>query len=210
MYVGSLDGAKPKFLSELYRWRRALCERLSIFLSGNTLMAQKFDEAQLKLNGPTFVAAEGVSRSTNSYVAISVSRGGVLAYSNALLSPPGQSHMGRPRRHASQHGGPRSRSIRLPAFHDEKRLAASRIDAKSGNTDIYITELTEESRTQEFTFGPLVNAARCGHTTTRSLYSDRTETAAQGFYQKSSAGGGKDEPVLPAEALSQPVSFRRT
>ena len=69
-YVGSLDGATPKFLvhgdaDALY------ANGYLLFLSGNTLVAlvaQAFDETRLELSGQTFIVAEGVSRASNSYI----------------------------------------------------------------------------------------------------------------------------------------------
>jgi hypothetical protein len=164
------------------------------------LLAQKFDEGHLDLSGPTFVVAEGVSRASNSYIAVSVSRGAVLAYSNALLIPPGQltwvDREGIVRNAVGLEGI--YSDFRLS--HDEKRLAASRVDPKTGNIDIYMTDLTQENRTQQFTFGPSVNASPLW-SQDDSVVAFRT-TRNGGlidFYQKSSAGGGKDEPVLRKE-----------
>jgi hypothetical protein len=159
VYVGSLDGVTPKFLappdaSALY------ANGYLLFLSGGTLLAQKFDEARLELSGPTFVVAEAVSRSSTSYLSASVSRGGVLAYSNAVVSfPPGQLTWVDPAGTPRNTVGPEGVYSDFRISHDEKRLAASRADLKTGNIDIYITELTQENRTQQLTFGPSINAA---------------------------------------------------
>jgi Tol biopolymer transport system component len=85
--------------------------------------------------------------------------------------------------------------------HDEKRLATSRLDTSAGSIDIYMTDLTQENRTQQFTFGPLINASPVW-STDDTLVTFRTARNG-GFldlYEKSSAGGGKDEPVLLKEA----------
>src|SRR5262249_2092799 len=80
VYVGPLDGSTTKFLvssdsSSLYANGHLL------FLNGNALLAQRFDEKRLELSGSTSVVAEGVSRSSTSYVAVSAAAAGVLAYS---------------------------------------------------------------------------------------------------------------------------------
>jgi Tol biopolymer transport system component/predicted Ser/Thr protein kinase len=196
VYVGSLDGAKPKFLvpsdaSALY------ANGYLLFLNGNTLFAQKMDEARLELSDPAFVVAEGVGRSSTTNVAVSVSRGGELAYSNTFLNPPGQltwvDHEGISRDKVSLEGV-------YPEFrlsHDEKKLAASRVDPKTGLIDIYITDLTQENRTQQFTFGPLINASPLwSHDDTLIAFRTTRSGGASDFYQKSSAGGGKEEPLL--------------
>jgi dipeptidyl aminopeptidase/acylaminoacyl peptidase/predicted Ser/Thr protein kinase len=196
LYVGSLDGATPKLLvhsdaSALY------ANGYLLFLSGNTLLAQKFDEQQLKLSGQTFVAADGVSRATTAYVAVSVSRGGVLAYSNALLNPSGQlTWTDREGNHRNT-VGPEGVYSDFRLSHDEKRLATSRVDAKTGNIDIYMTDLTQENRTQQFTFGPLLNASVLwSHDDTLVAFRTTRNGGLNDFYQKSSAGGGKEEPFL--------------
>jgi predicted Ser/Thr protein kinase len=198
VYVGSLDGSTPKFLADsgaLY------ANGYLLSLSGNTLLAERFDERRLEVSGPTFVVAEGVSRSSAALVAVSASRGGVLAYSSALLSLPGQltwvDHEGTLRSTVTPEGF-------YPDFrfsHDEKRLAASRVDPRTGGIDIYMTDLTQENRTQQFTFGPLINASPVwSHDDTLVTFRTARDGGLIDFYQKSSAGGGKDEPVLLKEA----------
>jgi serine/threonine protein kinase/Tol biopolymer transport system component len=200
VYVGSLDGSTPKFLtstdaSALY------ANGYLLSLNGNTLLAQRFDEQRLELSGPTFVVAEGVTRSSTAQVAVSASRGGVLAYSSALLSLPGQLTW------VDQDGTLRSTVTPegfYPDFrfsHDEKRLAASRLDPKTGNVDIYMTDLAQENRTQQFTFGPLINASPLwSHDDTLIAFRTTRSGGFLDFYQKSSAGGGKEEPLLLKDA----------
>jgi Tol biopolymer transport system component len=202
VYVGSLDGSKPKFLAStdvgaLY------ANGYLLFLNGNTLLAQKFDEERLELGGPTFVVAEGVSRSSTAQVAVSASRSGVLAYSSALLSLPGQLTW------VDQEGNLRSTVTPegfYPDFrlsHDEKRLATSRLDPKAGSIDIFMTDLTQENRTQQFTFGPSINATPLwSHDDASVVFRTARNGGFIDFYQKSSAGGGKDEPVLLKEAAN--------
>jgi predicted Ser/Thr protein kinase len=200
VYVGSLEGAKPKFLvssdaSALY------ANGYLLFLNGTTLFAQKLDETHLELSGPALVVAESVGRSSTTNVAVSVSRGGVLAYSNTFLSAPGQltwvDHEGIPRDTVGMEGV--YSDFRLS--HDEKKLAASRVDPKTGNIDIYITDLTQENRTQQFTFGPLINASPLwSHDDTLIAFRTTRSGGAIDFYQKSSAGGGKEEPLFLKDA----------
>jgi len=64
-----------------------------------------------------------------------------------------------------------------------------------------VTDLTQENRTQQFTFGPLVNAsALWSHDDTLVAFRTNRNGGLTDFYQKSSAGGGKDEPLLLKEA----------
>jgi eukaryotic-like serine/threonine-protein kinase len=201
LYLASLKGSTPKFLvasdaAAVYANGHLL------YLSGDTLLAQKLDEENLQLSGPTFVVAEGVSRATNSYVAVSGSLGGALAYSNALLSPPGELTW-------FDHGGTVRNKVALEGLYsdfslsrDEKRLAVSRLDYKTGSIDIYMTDLTQENRTQQFTFGSAVNSSPVW-SRDDSLVAFRTTRngGLTELYQKSSGGGGTEDALLLREAV---------
>jgi Tol biopolymer transport system component len=200
VYVGSLDGATPKFLVPSDA-RALYANGYLLFLSGTTLMAQKFDEERLELSGPTSVVAEGVRRASTADVAVSASHGGALAYSTEWLSRSGQltwvDHDGTSRTTV----GPEGFYPDFRLSHDENRLAASRIDLKTGNIDIYMTDLTQDNRTQPFTFGPLINASPLwSHDDTLVAFRTARKGGFMDFYQKSAAGGGEDEPVLLKEA----------
>jgi Tol biopolymer transport system component len=86
--------------------------------------------------------------------------------------------------------------------HDEKRLAVSRLDYKTGSVDIYMIDLTQENRTQQFTFGSAVNSSPVW-SRDDSLVAFRTTRngGLTELYQKSSGGGGTEEALLLREAV---------
>jgi hypothetical protein len=51
-----------------------------LFLRGQTLMAQWFDAARLRLDGAPFAVADSIASTTSGIAAFSVSATGVLAY----------------------------------------------------------------------------------------------------------------------------------
>jgi eukaryotic-like serine/threonine-protein kinase len=65
-----------------------------------------------------------------------------------------------------------------------------------------MTDLTQENRTQQFTFGPLINATPVWSPDDIFVAFRTTRNGGlNDIYQKSSAGGGKDEPLLLRDAV---------
>jgi Tol biopolymer transport system component len=140
-----------------------------------------------------------------------VSRAAELAYSSALLSQ-GQltwiDRLGKP----SGKVGPEGDYSDFRLSHNWNRLAASLVDAKTGNIDISVTDLGRagtpaSDRTQKFTFGPAINDAAVWSPDDALIAYRTTRTGGfVEFYKKSSAGGGREEPVLlKAAALAAGV-----
>jgi Tol biopolymer transport system component len=76
-----------------------------------------------------------------------------------------------------------------------RELAASLRDPKSGNIDIWLTDLARGS-TSRFTSGYVLSASPVWSPDgTKILYRSSRKGLAE-FYEKSANGGGKDEPVL--------------
>jgi Tol biopolymer transport system component len=211
VFVGSLDGTTKK--------RLVRSDAGAFYASGYLLFldvegnakAQVFDVASLELSGQPFSIPASVGRSSMAYTGFSVSRGGGLAYSSALLSQ-GQltwiDRSGKP----SGKVGPEGDYSDFRLSHNWSRLASSLIDAKTGNIDISVTDLGQggtqaSDRTQKLTFGPALNAAAVWSPDDALIAYRTTRTGGfVEFYKRSSAGGGKEEPVLlKAAALAAGV-----
>ncbi len=82
---------------------------------------------------------------------------------------------------------------------DEKQVAASLVDPKTGNPDIWLTDLTRNT-TARFTNGPgLNNGPVWSPDGSRIVFRTTRRGGAVEFYQKSSAGAGKEDVVLPSD-----------
>ena len=80
IFVGSLDGEKPKLLVEA-RSNAAYAAGHLLFVRHRTLLAQLFDPKSLRLSGDAFPIAENVQDDPGFFNAVfSVSEGGTLAY----------------------------------------------------------------------------------------------------------------------------------
>jgi hypothetical protein len=83
IFVGSLDGEKPKLLVDA-RSNAAYAAGHLLFVRHKTLLAQRFDPKSLRLSGDAFPIAEGVQDDPGFFNAVfSVSQQGALAYQEA-------------------------------------------------------------------------------------------------------------------------------
>jgi len=197
IYAGSMDGKTKKRLlpndsSALYAPPGYL-----LYLDGDMLLGKPFDPGRLEFSGQPFTIAERVGHSSQGYGAISVSPGGVLAYAGPIL------HAGRLTwfdRDGTALGSVAAEGdyVDFRLSPDEKQLAASLVDSKNGNVDIWRTDLARGS-TSRFTLGPSLNASPVWSPDgTRIVFRTVRKGLAE-FYQKSASGGGKEEPVLLEE-----------
>jgi Tol biopolymer transport system component len=197
VYAGSLDGKTKKLLIRVNTNAVYVPPGYLLFVDGDTLLAQAFDAARLEVSGQSFLVAERVGRSSAFDCAISASRTGALAYAGIIQKLGRLTWLDRGGNPLASAGPERD----YPDFRlspSEKSLAASMLDPKTGATDIWITDL-ERSSTSRVTFGELLNAsATWSPDGTRLLFRSLRSGIIE-FYQKSAAGGGNDEPVLPAQ-----------
>jgi Tol biopolymer transport system component len=201
VFAGTLDGAAP---IPLVRTDSAALHANGylLFLTENTLQAQRFDLKSLELSGPAYVVAEGVGRSSTTSIAASVSNNGVLAYSGVLPSPPGRLTWVDRTGAIGNSVGPESVYADFRLSHDEKRLLASQVSVKTGVIDIHMTDLTQ-NRTQPFASGPFISASPLwSPDDNRVVFRTTRNGGLIDFYQKSSAGGGKYELLLAGDAAT--------
>jgi Tol biopolymer transport system component len=86
---------------------------------------------------------------------------------------------------------------------------ASQVNVKTGIVDIHMTDLTQ-NRTQPFVSGPFISAsALWSSDDNRVVYRTTRNGGLIDFYQKSSAGGGKDELLLPGDTATSAGSTSR-
>ena len=201
IYVGSLDGSRPRRLvASDWGARYALGHLL--FLNEGTLMAQPFEVRTLTVTGTPRVVAPRVAAASTGYASFSVSRTGVLAYSTGLLAPTEIRWVDR--------GGHSSETV-LPAadyvdFHlspDGTRLAFSRTDVQTQAPDIWIRDLNRGTDAR-ITSEPLTDAAPLWSPNGDSIiYRSNRANANLELFRTPSRPGGEHELVYGADAQRQ-------
>jgi Tol biopolymer transport system component len=168
-------------------------------MDGSTLSAQAFDPERLELTGQAFAVADGVGRGTNGSAAFSASRSGTLAYARTMLRAGRLiwfDRHGRP----GEVVGPEGEYTDLRLSRNGKRLAASLVDPKTGNPDIWLTDLDRGGSPFRFTSGPALNSAPAwSPDDSRIVFRTTRNGGLVELFQKSSAGAGNEEPVLLAK-----------
>jgi len=146
LYAGSLDSSERVRLFQS-RSRAVYASGYLLFARDQTLLAQRFDPGSLRLEGEPAIVAEHVELSPRA--AFSVSETGVLAYrpdrqtelvwfdrSGRSLGPIGE---------AGHYANP-------SLSHEEQRVAVSRQDGVTGQSDIWVIDL-ERRLPSQLTFG---------------------------------------------------------
>jgi Tol biopolymer transport system component len=201
IYEGSLDEKIKKMLlrvnvSAAYAPLLQGQEGYLLFIDGDKLMGLAFNPTRFETSGHPFLIAEHAGRNSAFYSAVAASAG-TLAYAG-LISQTGRltwfDRGGNPLGAIGPEGD--YPDVRLSP--DEESLAASLVEPKTGNMDIWIHDLRRNnisrfSSGRSFTATPLW-AADGGRLIYRSF-----ETGLVNLYRKSAGGGGVEETVLTHE-----------
>jgi Tol biopolymer transport system component/predicted Ser/Thr protein kinase len=149
IYAGSLDGAPAKRLltsntSATYT-QAANGQEYVLFMRGQTLLAQRFDAADLSVDGEPFSVAESVATPTDTryptvWPQFSSSANGVLTYQGTGNASKELVWVDRSGRRLSTVGEPADYS-NLALSPNEELLAISRMDPQARTRDIWIFEL---------------------------------------------------------------------
>jgi dipeptidyl aminopeptidase/acylaminoacyl peptidase len=161
-------------------------------------MGQAFDTAKLETNGRPFLVAEHAGHNSAFYSAISASVAGHLAYAGTISQSGHLTWFDRSG-NALGAAGPEGDFTDFRLSPDERSLAASLVDARTGSIDIWIDELKRNNMSR-FSSGRLVTATPVWAPDGSRLVYRSFQTGLVAFYQKSAGGGGEEETVLPPEA----------
>jgi Tol biopolymer transport system component len=195
VYVGSLDGKTRKLLFSFDSGALYAPPGYVLYLDGDSLMGQRFDADRLELIGQPFTVVGQVGHSTTGQVAVSVSAAGTLTYAGAGLQIGRLTwfERGGNRADAALPEGDYS-DFRLSP--DEKRLAASMVNPKTGQPEIWMTDI-DRGNSSKFVFGSTLNSSVVWSPDGTRLLFRTNRNGVVDFYQKSAAGGGNEEPVVP-------------
>lgn len=194
IYAGSLDAPFKKLLVHTELSGSYVMPGFLLHTEGDMLVGQAFDAKHLEFIGQPFAVAEGIGHSSSGYSAFSASDTGVLAYAGPVLRF-GQLIWYDRTGKALGTVGPPGDYIDLRLSPNARELAASLRDPKSGNIDIWLTDIARGS-TSRFTSGYVLSASPIWSSDgTRIIYRSSRKGLAE-FYEKSANGGGKDASVL--------------
>jgi serine/threonine protein kinase/Tol biopolymer transport system component len=198
IYVGALDGKTRKRLvggvgvdsSALY-----VPPGYLLWLDGDTLLGQAFDAERLELSGQPLTIAERVGHATTGHAAVSASQAGMVAYAGPILRVGRLTWFDRSGEQREQ-VGPEGDYADFRLSPDEKRLAVSLIDPRTGGGDIWIDDLARGRSRFTYGSGPILNAAAIWSPDGSRLIFRTNRRGALELYQKSAAGGGSEEPLF--------------
>jgi Tol biopolymer transport system component len=195
VYTGSLDGKTRKLVIRGHTNAWYSPSGYLLFMDGDTLMGQAFNLERLELSGQAFVVEGHIGRASLGNGAVSVSGAGILAHA-ATLSEPGRliwfDRAGNP----TGTVGPPGDYIDFRLSPDQTRMAASQADLRTGQPDIWVTDLAL-GNPAPFTFGPYFNLSPVWSPDgARIMFRTTPNGGPTEIYSKSSGGGGKAEPIL--------------
>jgi dipeptidyl aminopeptidase/acylaminoacyl peptidase len=160
-------------------------------------MAQAFDAARLETKGHPFFVAEHAGHSSAFYGAVSASRAGPLAYAGTISQngrltwfDRGGTVLGKV--------GPDGDYSDFRLSPDEKSLAASLVDGKTGTIDIWMNDL-DRNNTTRFSSERFVSASPVWAPDGSRLVYRSYQTGLVALYQRSAGGGGSEETALSYE-----------
>jgi eukaryotic-like serine/threonine-protein kinase len=200
IYVGSLDGKTKRLLLPTDSNVFYMPAGYLFYTQGDMLLAQPFDSGRLELSGQPLTVAERVGHGSQGNSAFTVSPSGVLAYAGPILRGARLTWMDR----AGKNLGSVATEGDYADFRlsrDEKQLTASLLDPKTGNADIWLTDLARGS-TSRLTFGPTVNASAVWSPDGQWIAYRTVRQGVAELYQRSASGGGTESRIL-SEAMQR-------
>jgi len=199
VYVGSLDGKTKTLLIHVATRAVYVPPGYLLFIDGDTLLAQGFDAGRLELKGQPFVVAEHVGRNSALMSAVTASRTGTIAYAGAISQNGRLTWIDRDGNPLGLAGIPEGDYTDFRLSPDEKHLATSLVDSKTGSIEIWLADLVRNN-TSRFAFGAVINASVLWSPDGGTLAFRGFRRGLIEFFQRSAAGGGNAQPVLQAEA----------
>jgi Tol biopolymer transport system component len=197
IFVGSLDGGKPKRLVDA-RSNAAYAAGHLLFVRHKTLLAQRFDPKSLRLSGDAFPIAENVQDDPGFFNAVfSVSQQGTLAYQEAGGT------IGLSEVTWVDRTGKKLDVLDDPADFYDPRISPDgrRVAVVVGDPgDIWIYDVVRHTRTRMTFAGGSDNAPTWSPDGTRLAFSSQRSGNGD-LYARAAAGTGSDELLASSKAF---------
>jgi eukaryotic-like serine/threonine-protein kinase len=201
VYAGSLGDKTKKLLIRMNTGAVYAPPGYLLFSDGDRLLGQAFDEKRLEVSGQNFVVAEHVGRSSTSRSAVSASGNDTIAYAGTLTANGRLTWFDR--------SGKASGSVGQEGYYsdfsispDQKSVAGSLLDFKTGGVDLWMTDLLRGA-TIRFTNSPggLLSASAIWSPDGKRVAFRTNIVTSNEIYQRSASGGGNNEPLTTQESL---------
>jgi eukaryotic-like serine/threonine-protein kinase len=194
IYVGSLDSKETKRLLNSNVSAAYAPPGYLLFVRGRTLMAQAFDVNTLDFAGEAVPLVEELNRMIpTAHASFSVSEN-VLAYAS-FTEQNGRlewfDRTGKSLGAISSLG----RYINVALSHDDKRIAAARVDSQTGTRDIWLIDLAR-STPLRFTFNPIDEWLGVWSPDDERIVFTSDQDGVGNLYQKLSSGAADEEQIL--------------
>ena len=195
VYAGSLDDKVQRFLLHTNATPVYASPGYLLFVEGDSLMAQGVNTEPLEIRGHTFPVAEHVGRNTTFVSAVSASRTGTIAYAGLLTQKGRLTWVDR---EGHTLGAPAIPEGDYPDFRlspDGTRLAASLLDLKTNQVDLWIMDLARGSFSRLESGGPVTGSPIWSPNGAQLIF----RTNRSGFvelFERSAGGGGGDRRIL--------------
>lgn len=209
VYLGSLSSHQTSLVMPLDVAPVLALPNHLLFISENSLLAQRFDVRSGKPEGTPVAVAEAVDYSeAYASLAASASSNGVFAYqTRGTLIKTTILRLDRSGKEISKltdQGG-----TNLDLSRDDKRLAFQRADAQSRSEDIWVLDL-QRSTTSRVTFDPASDVGPVWSPDSTRLAFSSNRDQAPGIYIKEASGAGGETFVQPLTQLGgEPVDWSR-
>ena len=204
--VGSLDSTDRKIVIDgdsraILAYDRKTHSDLGsylLFVRNRVLMAQAFDERNLRVFGDALPLADDIQLFGESgptgYAAFSVSTDGVLAYRSGLSSVVQFMWVDRSSRQLTPVGAP-GLYTEPSLSPDEKRVMFDRTESQPNSVDLWSLDLAR-STTSRFTFNPGQDVCSVWSPDGSRIVFSSNRNGQMDLYQKNSSGTGNEELLL--------------
>jgi len=194
IYVGSLDSKETKRLLNSNVSAAFAPPGYLLFLRGRTLMAQAFDVNTLNFSGEAVPLVEELNRMIpTAHASFSVSEN-VLAYASFTELNGRLEWFDRTGKSLGVIT-PLGRYINVALSHDDKRIAAARVDSQTGTRDIWLIDLARGTPLR-FTFDPVDEWLGVWSPDDERIVFTSDQDGPGNLYQKPSSGAANEEQIL--------------
>jgi eukaryotic-like serine/threonine-protein kinase len=207
IYLGFLDGQQSKLLVRLKTNAEFVPPDHLLYLRDRTLVAQTLDAGKGVLLDDAVGIAENVGGDVGyNFGFFSASMNGTLAYSSGGgISFRQFAWYDRTGKRLSTVGGA-GFNFDFALSPDEKRLAFRRVDAETGNHDLWILDLIRQTESR-FTFRPTLDDDPVWSPDGEYVIFDSNPAGIPNIFRKRASGAGTEEVLLKADTAAFPYDW---
>jgi Tol biopolymer transport system component len=199
IYVASLDGRERQRLVSADSKAIFASPGFLIYVRGTTLLAQPFSDTELRVAGePVRLATSMPNNIFSTRETFSVSQNGVLVY--AAGASRGSEQLGWFDRSGNALGivGAPGTDLRAALSPDETRVAVSRLDRATQNSEIWLIDLQRGTESR-FTFDAATDHEPIWSPDSSRIVWNSNREGPANLYQKAASGEGQDTLLLKAD-----------